>query len=86
MSRITHNGKTYVGNSISIVNNVVYVDGKKVEGDDSKEINITVEGNIESLSVEAMVNTMEVKGDVTNLKTVSGYINCRNVKGDIQET
>jgi hypothetical protein len=98
MSTVIINGKTYVGNSISVTNGKVIVDGKNVTPE-SKEINIKVEGNIQELKVDACdkievagnvsnIHTqsgdVEVTGDVTgNIQTMSGDVDCANVGGSI---
>lgn len=102
MSTITINGNTISGNlsgrNIYINNNKIIIDGVDVTPD-SKEINITVSGNIEQLSVDSC-NKFSVTGDVGNLKTingdvdvtgnvngsvktVSGDIDCGNISGDV---
>jgi hypothetical protein len=51
---------------------------------DAKEINITVEGNIEELSVDCC-NKISVTGDVGSVKTQSGDVDVTgNVNGSIQ--
>ena len=52
MSSVTINGKTYTGNNIIVSNGKIMVDGKNVTSDD-KVINITVNGNIDSLKVDS---------------------------------
>ncbi len=64
MGSITINNKSYVGNSISIVGNKVYIDGVLQE-DDSKKIYITVQGNIENLDVDIPIlikSTISIEG------------------------
>ena len=83
MSTITINGNTYSGNSIVVTNGKVVINGKDVTPD-SKEINISVEGNIEELKVDAC-NKVEITGDVSNVKTQSGDVEISgNVTGSIQ--
>jgi len=78
------NNKSYIGKSISINNNKIIVDGIDVTPE-SKEINIQVNGNIENLSVD-YCNQINVVGDVENIKSTSGNVNCKNVKNSIQTT
>ncbi len=68
MNTINVNGKTFhVPNarSISVVNDKIYVDGKlfNTEEDDSKKINIVIDGNVDSISVESC-DKIEIIGDV----------------------
>lgn len=98
-STITVNGKTYQGNNVKISNNKVYIDGVLQDTEDQKRINITVNGNIDKLQVDAC-NEVFVTGDVSTLKTMygdveiggsvsgsiktmSGDVNCGTVGGDI---
>lgn len=68
------NGKTYVGNDITIVNNKVIIDGVDVTPD-SKQITINVEGNVESIKAD-VVTKITVAGNV------GGDLNCGT--GDVQ--
>ncbi len=80
---VTINGKTYAGGkSIQVMNNKVIIDGKDVTPD-SKQIKISVEGNIDTLHVDC-ADTIEILGDVNSVKTSSGDIKCETVKRDIQ--
>lgn len=96
---ININGRSFFGKNISINNNKIIIDGKDVTPD-SKEISITVEGNIEKLSVDVCneltvtgdvgkINTMsgdvDISGNVTgNIETMSGDVHCGNVGGNIK--
>lgn len=83
MSSVTINGKTYIGNNIIVSNGKIMVDGKNVTSDD-KVINITVNGNIDSLKVDTC-NKLEIIGNVTNVNTVSGDVDINgDVNGSIQ--
>lgn len=78
---ITINGKTYQGNSVSVVNNVVYVDGKRV---DDKELpktilQIDVQGTLGELKTDASVNC----GNVTGSVEAGGSVNCDSVGGNV---
>jgi len=72
MSQITINGKTYFGNSVSVKNGKVTVDGQLYVPDE-KQINITIEGNVEKLSID-YCEKIKVTGDVANLTTSSGGV------------
>jgi len=83
MSKFNINGMNFNGNTITISNNKVIVNGQDVTPD-AKEINITVEGNIEKIEAE-YCNKINVTGEVGNIKTMSGDIEINgNVKGSIQ--
>lgn len=100
MSQIIINGKSYTGSSISINNNRIIINGNQIN-EDSKVINITIDGNIDSLDVDycekvvvnGFVNKLSTtSGDVEcgnvnqTVKTVSGDIECGNVGGDVSST
>jgi len=78
MSRITINGNSYSGDSIVVTNGKVVIDGKDVTPD-SKEINISVDGNIDELKVDACDKVL-VTGSVKNISTISGDV---GVTGDV---
>ena len=97
---ITINGKTYKGNNIVVSGDCVYIDGKKMEGDDSKEININVVGDLGSIKVDNC-NKLEVRGNCSSVESkngdviVGGYvsgdvvskngnISCGNVAGNVE--
>lgn len=83
MSSVTINGKTYIGNNIIVSNGKIMIDEKNVTSDD-KVINITVNGNIDSLKVDTC-NKLEIIGNVTNVNTVSGDVDINgDVSGSIQ--
>jgi hypothetical protein len=84
-STIVINGKTYFGNSISISNGKVIIDGKESEPGESngKIINITVTGNVEKLVVD-VCDKISISGSVNSIKTVSGDVDVSgNVAGSI---
>ena len=77
----TINGKTYKGNNICIRGNEVIVDGVVQEDTiEEKNIYVTVEGDVESLSV---TSGSVITTSATNISTTSGDINCGDVKGSI---
>lgn len=83
-STISINGQNFQGNNVSISNNKVYIDGKLQDTEKYKEINIVINGNIKKLSVDSC-DKVEVTGDVTSLKTMSGDVEVKgNVLGDIK--
>ena len=78
MSIITINGNTFSGSNIIVTNGKVLINGKDVTPD-SKEINISVVGNIEQLKVDAC-NKVSVEGNVQSISTKSGDV---EVSGDV---
>lgn len=83
MGTIRINNNSYSGSSIVITNGKVTIDGKDVTPD-SKEIIISVDGNIEQLKVD-VCKTVSVKGHVKNIYTQSGDVEVSgNVEGDIR--
>ncbi len=85
MSTIRINQSTFHCNNITISGEgKVTIDGKLVSFEDSKEINITVQGDIEQLQVECC-NKVSVTGNATNINTKSGDVEVSgNVNGNIQ--
>lgn len=85
MNTIKINGSTIVSNgrSVVIAGGRVIVDGKDVTGDDAKNINIEIHGDIESLSAD-VCNTISVTGSARTVKTQSGDIRCGDVAGSAQ--
>lgn len=93
------NGKVYTGNSISINNNRIVIDGHDLTPD-TKEINISIDGDIEKIkvdlcnkilikgncgSLQAKNGDIEVGGDVTgSINSMNGDIDCGDVGGSIQ--
>lgn len=84
MSTIIINGTTYNGSNITIINNKVIIDGKD-QTPDSKEITITVDGNISELSVD-YAKEVRVTGNVDKLTTTSGDVTCNNVTNGVKTT
>lgn len=83
---ISINGITYHGNNISISNNKIIIDGKDVTaGDNSKDVKIEVNGNLESLNVD-YCNTIKVSGEVGDIRTTSGDVECGDVRGKVRTT
>lgn len=89
-SRISINGTTYNGNSVTIINGKVIVDGKDMTPD-AKNIDIRVVGDISKLSVD-ICDSLTVTGNVNDLNTVSGDVsiggdvsqNVKTVSGDVK--
>ena len=81
---IVINNKSYVGTQLTIDGIKIIIDGREVTEDhQQKEINIKVEGGLEKLDVSSC-RSLVVNGDVGSVKTVSGDIDCRDIKGDVR--
>ncbi len=82
-SRITIKGCNNIiaGRDIVIGNGRVIVDGKDVTPD-SKEIIISIEGNVQSLNADAC-STIKVSGNVGSLQTNTGDVKCGDVQGSV---
>jgi hypothetical protein len=79
MSIISINGKTFKGENISISNGNIVINGKKVDVEDQKEINIQIKGDIDKLSVDHC-NRLTVEGNANNIQTQSGDV---EISGDV---
>ena len=73
------NGKVYQSNNVSIINNKVIVDGVVI--DLEKSLTVNLEGNVETLTVDAC-NSITVSGTAGKVKTTSGDIKCGDILGD----
>lgn len=71
------NGKTYKGNNISVINGVVYIDGKVVDKSNvgtTNPIIINIKGNVNTITTTSGTVTV-TEGCARNIKTTSGDIN-----------
>ena len=82
MGKITINGKNYQGNNIRVNNDVVYIDGKKVDDDftESSLLKVVVEGDINKVETDC---SLEVKGNVEGNAKAGGSIRCGNIQGSV---
>lgn len=91
---ITYNGKKYEGDSITIMNGVVTIDGKLVEKDNEANI-IHIHGDVGNLKTDKSVNCNNVSGNVDaggsvncdrvgNNVYAGGSVNSGNVRGDVR--
>jgi DUF4097 and DUF4098 domain-containing protein YvlB len=89
---ISINGVSFKGKVLQIKDNKVYVDGElHPVSNDAKTINISVNGDLNSLEVDVCEH-IEVSGNVTELQTVNGDVtvegqvegNVKTVNGDIK--
>lgn len=85
MATITINGQNYVGNNVTVNGNKVIIDGKDVTPE-TKEINITVNGDIEKIDVDYCKEIRVATGNVGTIRTTSGNVFCNNVYENIMTT
>lgn len=77
-SQVTINGKTYVGNNISINGNRVIIDGN-VQIEDNKKPEITILCNVEKIICE---ESIVIKGNITGDVEAGTSISCGNINGN----
>lgn len=80
-SSVTIDGKTFTGNCVSVVNGKVTIDGKTQEGELVGDINIVVNGDVESIDNSSGTVTAHSVGDIS---TGSGDVECDAVSGSIR--
>lgn len=98
-STITVNGRTFKGNTVSIVGGDIIVDGKKVDSPEEKEINVTITGNVKELYLDGGTITMHgnvgdlsvahaktiINGDIkNNVRIQHGNMECDNIYSDVE--
>lgn len=81
MGQISVNGKTYTGNSVSVENDVVYIDGKRVDDENLPKsiLEIKVNGELVSVASDVSVTCENIAGDVQ----AGGSVNCGDIKGNV---
>lgn len=79
--KVTVDGVTFTGKSVSIVNGKVVVDGKTQEGSLTGPITVTVDGDVQSLKNHSGNVTCNNAGDVS---TGSGDVSCGNISGSVR--
>lgn len=84
MASININGKEYGGTSIIVRNNKITVNGVDVTPD-SKQVNIVVTGDIDTLNAD-YCDKITVNGNAKEVQATSGDIECRDVQGDVRTT
>lgn len=78
--RIVIDGREFNGNKVSINNGKVVVDGVLQDGELTGDINITVHGDIESLTNTS--GAISAK-NVGSIRTTSGDVRCGDVRGAV---
>jgi cytoskeletal protein CcmA (bactofilin family) len=81
------NGKNYgSGTNVRVANGKVYIDDKIQESSDDKNINIQINGDIESLNVD-ICDKIIVQGNVDNVETTNGNVQVDGiVLGNVKTT
>ena len=72
-------GRTFHGRSVSIINGVVTIDGKVVEGTLTGVVRIEVDGDLAALTTDADVSCGAVHGSVKAGMSVT----CGDVRGNV---
>lgn len=85
IASVVINNQNYVGHNVIINGNKITIDGVDVTPD-SKEITITINGNIDNLNVDYCKEIHVVEGDVNTLTTTSGDVYCNNIGGNTKTT
>jgi len=75
------NGKRYSGLDVSIVNNSIFIDGKKVDSNKENILEIKVIGDLAKLTTDKSVT---VNGNIEGNVEVGGSITCNDVGGSIK--
>ena len=85
MGNVTISGQTFKGDCVVVRNGRITIDGKDVTPE-TKQIDIKIEGNVQTLDVD-YCKRIEVTGDVETLASTSGDITVKgNVKDYIEST
>lgn len=93
------NGKSYLGNNVTVINGVVTVDGVRQDGTiTEQQVQIVVQGDAQEIHTgsgnvsahgAAVISTQSgdvtVKGQVHgNVSTMSGDVTCGNIAGSVR--
>lgn len=74
------NGVRYEGNTVSIINGVVTIDGVRQDGERlSGVVEVRIEGVLNSLKTDASVTCGDVQGSVS----AGGSVVCENIHGNV---
>lgn len=80
---VTIDGKTFKGGSVNIINGKVIVDGVTQDGELVGDINVTVNGDVDTLS---NTNGMVSAKNVGSVQTTNGNVICEDIAGDVKTT
>ena len=79
MGTIHIDGRTFIGNSISIRNGVVTIDGVAQGGTVNGVVEIKIDGSVDRIETDASVTCGSVGRDVS----AGGSVKCGNVAGNV---
>jgi hypothetical protein len=83
LATILLNGKRFLGRNLRLEHDdVIYIDGKRINREKTAKIDIVIQGNLESLEVGS-ASSIEVQGHVGRVQTGSADVSCGDVHGDI---
>jgi len=80
---VTINGETYEGNNIKVVNDKVWIDGKRVDNAEPNNkgiLQVKVTGTLHNLEADGSVTCDNVTGTVK----AGGSVACDDVGGNVQ--
>lgn len=80
---VTIDGKTFKGGSVNIINGKVIVDGVTQDGELVGDINVTVSGDVDTIS---NTNGMVSANNVGSVQTTNGNVICEDIAGDAKTT
>lgn len=78
---VSIDGRNFIGKSVVIQNDEVWIDGVKQGGSLVGPVSITVHGDVEL--IDGPVASVEVSGSARSVKTMSGDVRCGDVLGDV---
>lgn len=84
-SNISINGDLVAGKNISVVNGKLFIDGKEIDKDILKELNITIIGDVEKLDV-TYCNSLKINGNCFKVETVMGDVSIEGSVENVQST
>lgn len=82
MSIFKINNIQIAGRSLTIKDNKIFIDGKKIDTEE-KQIYVSVEGNVDKIDI-GYCNELIISGEVKEIYSSAADIKCQNVKGNIE--
>lgn len=76
---ITINGKTYSGQSITINDGIIIIDGKRVDSIPDQYV-VNIVGNVKDVHSDQSIS---IQGSVIGSATANGSINANDIGGDV---
>lgn len=81
-SKIIINGQSFVGRNVSMINSQVVIDGRRVDIGEAKDIRITIEGDLGSLTLDHGI--VNISGNCGDIRVGQGNVNtAADVKGEV---